>query len=207
MIKHIAISPELTEFETLRKKLHAIYDQHFETGIAQFGDFTYGLPKIYSWGEGSVLRAGKFCSISENVTILLGGEHNTDWCSTYPFNALLRSQADIKGHPKTKGDVVIGNDVWIGNGAKILSGVHISDGCVIGTNALVTKSMPPYSICGGNPAAIIKYRFDEKTIRRFLEIKWWDWNSRLLFQAIPLLQSKNINDLFEFYETFVQHNL
>lgn len=132
---------------------------------------------------------------------MLGGEHNADWVTTYPFNALLKSFSEIKGHPKTKGDVIIGNDVWIADGVKILSGVHIGDGCVIGSNAVVTKNMPPYSICGGNPAKIIKYRFDEKTIDKLLKIRWWDWDTLHIYQAVPLLQNYCMDDFFEFCET------
>ena len=203
MLEHSTPNPGLTEFELLRQNLHESYYSRYSPSLAQFGDFTYGTPQVLSWGEGSRLIVGKFCSISENVTIMLGGEHNTDWVTTYPFNALLKSFSKIEGHPKTKGDVIIGNDVWIGDGAKICSGVHIGDGCAIGGNALITKSMPPYSICGGNPATVIKYRFNESIVKKLLEIKWWDWSSYHIFQAVPLLQSNNIDALFEYYKTAV----
>lgn len=203
MIKHTVLNPAAVELENLRLKLRNAYQRDCDPAVSEFGDFTYGLPRIMSWGEGSRLKVGKFCSISTDVTILLGGEHNADWGTTYPFNALLPSYHTITGHPKTKGDVIVGNDVWIGDGAKILSGVHIGDGCVVGSSALVTKDMPPYSICGGNPASVIKYRFDNDTIRRMLEIKWWDWSANHLCKAIPLLQSSKIEKLFEFYDTTV----
>lgn len=203
MIKHSILNPGLTEFGALKQSLHQKYESLFPPSLAEFGDFTYGTPQVLSWGEPSRLIVGKFCSIADHVTIMLGGEHNVDWVTTYPFNALLRSFSNIQGHPKTKGDVVVGNDVWIGDGAKILSGVHIGDGCVIGGNALVTKNMPPYSICGGNPAKVIKYRFEPEIIAKLLEIKWWDWAPNLIYQAVPYLQSNEIKGLFEFYETTV----
>ena len=86
--------------------------------------------KILSWGENTKLKIGKFCSIADNVTIFLGGEHRNDWVSTYPFNALLKNYEHIEGHPKSKGDVIIGNDVWIGSRVVILSGVKIGDGAI-----------------------------------------------------------------------------
>lgn len=206
MLKHSVPDPGLAEFESLRQNLRQEYLSHFDTSLASFDDFTYGIPKVLSWGEGSRLKVGKFCSISENVTMVLGGEHNIDWATTYPFCSVLKSFSDIKGHPKTKGDIVIGNDVWVGDGAKILSGVKIGDGCVIGGGALVTKNMPPYSICGGNPANIIRFRFDEKTVVKLLQIRWWDWSIHQVYKAVPLLQSNNINGLFDFYETNVRRN-
>src|SRR5208283_2957437 len=105
-----------------------------------------------------------FCSIAPNrVTIVLGGQHRPDWVSSYPFNDLFIEFKRFKGSPVSKGDVIIGNDVWIGLDAVILSGIKIGDGAVIGSNALVTKDVPPYAIVGGNPAKLIRYRFDEET--------------------------------------------
>ena len=79
----------------------------------EIGDFTYGHPTVLSWEECTKLKIGKFCSIASDVTIFLGGEHRSDWVTTYPFNALLKCYNHIEGHPKSKGDVIIGNDVWI----------------------------------------------------------------------------------------------
>lgn len=155
----------------------------------EIGDYTYGTPKVYPWSGGAKLKIGKFCSISNNVTIFTGGGHRYDWVSTYPFNVLWKEASHIKGNPVSRGPVIIGNDVWIGYGATILDGVKIGDGAVIGTNALVTKDVPPYAIVGGNPAKIIKYRFDEKKIGELLEMKWWDWDERDIRENIGNLLS------------------
>ena len=80
---------------------------------------------------------------------------------------------------KSKKDVVIGNDVWIAHGSTILSGVHIGNGSVIGANAVVTKDVEPYSIVGGNPAKLIKKRFDEETIKKLEDIQWWNWEKNI----------------------------
>lgn len=177
--------------ESLKQNKYAEY--------VDVGDFTYGNPIILSWGEGSKLNIGKFCSIADNVTIFLGGEHRSDWITTYPFNMLLKSFEHIQGHPKTKGDVIIGNDVWIGKGAVILSGITIGDGAVVGAESLVTKDVEPYSIVGGNPAKHLKYRFDKRTIKKLLEIKWWDKELGEIGSIIPLLQSKNVSELTKTY--------
>ena len=108
---------------------------------------------------------------------------------------LVNSYKKIEGNPVTKGDIVIGNDVWIGVGATILSGVTIGDGAVIAANATVTKDVEPYTVVGGVPAHYIKHRFDKKNIEKLLEIKWWDWDYEKIYDAIPLLQSGDVDQL------------
>ena len=163
----------------------------------EIGEWTYGSPRILSWGEGATLRIGRFCSISGEVTIFLGGEHRVDWITTYPFNGLFEKANSIEGHPSTKGDVIIGNDVWIGMGASILSGVKIGDGAVVGAYSVVTKDVKPYEIVGGNPAKRIKFRFDETTIEELQKIAWWNWPKSQIEEAFPLLLSSNVNEFIE----------
>ena len=157
------------------------------------GDHTYGKPRVISWAEGTSLRIGKYCSISTHVIIFLGSEHRTDWVSTYPFPFLWKEARSIKGHPFSKGDVTIGNDVTIGYNVTILSGVSIGDGAVIGTGSVVTKDIPPYAIAAGNPARVLRYRFDEETIRKLLQIKWWDWSDEKVKENVHLICSDSID--------------
>jgi len=163
------------------------------------GRFTYGGPEVLSWDSKIKLKMGAFCSVAEGVVILLGGEHNTQWITTYPFNKILKEFGHIKGHPRSKGDVIIGSDVWIGRKAVILSGLEIGDGCAVGANAVVTKSAPPYSILAGNPARVVKKRFDDETIKKLLRIKWWDWDIEKIKENIPLMLNDNIAEFVEKY--------
>jgi chloramphenicol O-acetyltransferase type B len=158
----------------------------------EIGRGTYGDANILTWGEGAVFKIGAFCSIAAGVKIFLGGEHRVDWVTTYPFNRLWESGEGIPGHPRTKGDVVIGNDVWIGTEAIIMSGVTIGDGAVVAARSVVTKDIEPYAIYAGNPARLIKKRFDEETIRSLREIAWWRFRDEEIERLLPLMLSTDI---------------
>jgi acetyltransferase-like isoleucine patch superfamily enzyme len=160
----------------------------------EIGCGSYGLPDVVAngFGETKQLRIGKYCSIAKGVTIYLGSEHRPDWATTYPFNIYWPEAHAIKGHPQSKGDVVIGNDVWIATDALVLSGVHIGDGAVIGARAVITRDVAPYMIVAGNPAKPIRSRFDQPTIDRFLALKWWDWPKDKIARALPDLMATDV---------------
>ena len=162
-----------------------------------FGRYTYGNPQICWSTNDTKLTIGNFCSIAANVKIYLGGNHRTDWVTTYPFGSIhqnIFNSFDGEGHPATKGDVIIGNDVWIGENVTIMSGVTIGDGAVIANNSHVVKNVEPYSLTGGNPARHIKYRFTNEQIEKLLKIKWWDWDDIKINQYLHLLCNNNIDD-------------
>jgi len=191
------MNDKVRALERLRDEWRARYDRIFEPEKVEIGDFTYGIPIVRSWGEDAKLRIGKFCSIGGNVQILLGGNHHTDWITTYPFNVLLKDvYPGIDGEcAATKGDVIIGNDVWIGNDVTILSGVKIGDGAVIAAGAVVTKSISPYYLAGGVPARQIRWR--KAGVDAFQE-GWFNWPLEKIAEAVPILLSSNAKEL----ETF-----
>jgi acetyltransferase-like isoleucine patch superfamily enzyme len=165
---------------------------HKKDSEYEVGSFTYGKPKIYNWEHKSKFKIGSYCSVGKEVKIFLDGDHRTDWVTTYPFSALWPEARHITGHPKSKDDVTIGNDVWIANGAVILSGVSIGDGAVIGAHAVVSKSVPPYAVAVGNPARVVKYRFEDDVIANLLQIKWWNWPTEKIKKILPYLLNGDI---------------
>lgn len=167
------------------------------------GDFTYGSGNIdiHRGDAGEKLIIGKFCSIAQGIKVYLGQNHRTDWFSTYPFGHLNKGIFDKvdsnNGHPCSNGDVVIGNDVWLGSYCTIMSGVKIGDGAVIAANSHVVKDVPPYTIVGGNPAQIIKKRFDDRIIHKLLDLKWWDLSVDKINEISDILTSDDIEKLME----------
>lgn len=121
-------------------------------------------------------KIGSFCSIAANV-VIGAASHPVDWLSTHPiqYNGIFRDHFSTElNHNTGNQNTIIGNDVWIGANVCIKEGVTIGDGAVIGAGAVVTKDVPPYAIMIGSPARILRYRFDESTIQRLLESKWWE---------------------------------
>ena len=102
---------------------------------------------------------------------------------------------DIRQAWENKGDIVIGNDVCIGYQAVILAGVTVGDGAIIGSRAVVTRDVPPYTIVGGVPAKPIRKRFDEDTIARLQALRWWDWDQETIRRAIPAIQAGRLSEL------------
>ena len=163
----------------------------------QIGRGTYGDLSVLAFGEAATLSIGNYTSIADGVKVFLGGEHRIDWVTTFPFNVLWESARKQKGHPKTKGNVHIGNDVWIGTEALISSGVTIGDGAVVGARAMVTRDVAPYAVVAGNPARVVKFRFDAQVVERLIELKWWDWHEREIEKAMPELLNNQIQLFLE----------
>ena len=134
---------------------------------------------------GDKLIIGKFCQIGAGVEFIMNGaNHFMNGLTTYPFNIFSRNLQKFTpslDKMPIKGDTVIGNDVWIGQNVTILPGVHIGDDSVVGSN------IPPYTIAVGNPCRVIKKRFDDKTIEKLLNLKWWDYPIEEIEQNIDKL--------------------
>ena len=140
---------------------------------------------------------GSFCSISDNVSIG-GGTHPISWISTSPAfykgrDSISKRLASLEFNmkdPKT----TIGHDVWIGRGASLKAGITIGDGAIIAFGSVVTKNVPPYAVVGGNPAKVIRYRFEAKEIERLESIQWWNYTESKLVDL-----AKNFDDVSSIY--------
>lgn len=146
------------------------------------------------------LIIGKFCSIACGVKFLFNSaNHTLSSLSTYPFPLFYEEwdlgKSKVENSWDNKGDIVIGNDVWIGYEAVIMAGVTVGDGAIIGTRAVVTKDVPPYTIVGGIPAKPIRKRFSDETIEALLNLKWWNWSDEKIRRNISGIQSGNIENL------------
>jgi virginiamycin A acetyltransferase len=156
------------------------------------GAATYGRPKVRFPESGATLTIGSYSSIADGVEILLGGNHRTDWVTTYPFPALPKLWPEAgqrNDHQTTRGNVTIGHDVWLGSQCMILSGVTIGHGAVVAARSVVTRDVPPYAIVGGNPARIIRMRFDDATIATLLVLEWWNWPRERIAAELPMLMA------------------
>jgi chloramphenicol O-acetyltransferase type B len=144
--------------------------------FVSIGRRTYGVTEttVFNATAKMPVRIGSFCSIAHGVQIMADAQHVTDIVSTYSFRrSMFRDGIE---RTRFKGGTTIGNDVWIGSRAIVLSGVSIGDGAVVGAGSVVTKPVPPYAIVAGNPAKLIRFRFEEPIIESLLRIGWWNWD-------------------------------
>lgn len=146
------------------------------------------------------LIIGKFCSIACGVKFIFNcANHTLRSLSTYTFPLFFEEwdlpKSEVASAWDNKGDIIVGNDVWIGYDAVIMAGVTIGDGAIIGTRAVVTKDVEPYSIVGGIPAREIRKRFSPDVIERLRELQWWNWQEEKIRKAIPAIQSGDIETL------------
>ena len=167
------------------------------------GDFTYiadsefesHVTNFYPWSRDKLV-IGKFCQIARGVEFIMNdANHQMYAVSTFPFYTLEGWEMDAPSPADMpfKGDTVIGNDVWIGQNAVILPGVHIGDGAIIGANSVVGSDVSPYTIVAGNPARVLRKRFDDELIELMLQFKWWDLSIAEINDLIPLLTSSDLN--------------
>jgi acetyltransferase-like isoleucine patch superfamily enzyme len=187
--KSLNIDPE---FQVIDSTLEG-YNYLFGKGIlakSKLGHFTY----VQNGSSISNADIGRFCSIGHNVSIALG-DHPTDFLSTHPLfyeSSYINDIPSLTAEPlfHSHKRVNIGSDVWIGANCYIKDGITIGDGAIIGTGAVVTKDIPPYSVAVGVPAKVIKKRFDDETIQRLMELKWWNWDIDRILRNKKLFQNK-----------------
>lgn len=183
--KEMLVGREVHEFRRL-----------IRNGTIVRGYGTYGYPTVRTFVREDVhLRIGSYTSLALGATFLLGGEHPLDRTTTFPHRVVLGLPgAGSDGFPKLSKDTVVGSDVWVGANALILAGMHIGDGAVVAGGAVVTRDVPAFAIVGGNPARVIKYRFEPDVREALLEIRWWEWPHDRVERAVDLLAADDVRE-------------
>lgn len=167
------------------------------------GKYSWGHLTIANKSPGCALTVGRYCSFAFGVEVFLGGEHRTDFVSTYRFGKYPPFDEWYAPSEQTavgRGDITIGNDVWIGRGAMILSGVTLGDGVIVGAGSVVRQSAPPYAIVVGNPARVAGFRFAPEQIEALLRIRWWDWDEERVRGALEQIMSDDIQAFIDSYD-------
>jgi virginiamycin A acetyltransferase len=153
---------------------------------------------LYNYDFSKVkLVFGKFCAIAAETRFIMTGNHKLDAISTYPFPIFQQGWEKAFSLPDlpVKGDILVGNDVWFGYDSLIMGGVKIGNGAIIASRAVVVKDVPAFSIVAGNPARVVKMRFDHPTIKRLLQIAWWDWDIEKINRNLPLICHLDVDKL------------
>jgi virginiamycin A acetyltransferase len=186
---------------TIRNKNIIVGDFTYFSDVDFESHVTHFYPDFY----GDKLIIGKFCQIASGVEFIMNGaNHQMDCISTFPFNIFEKWNENVPPLDKMplKGDTVIGNDVWIGQNTTILPGVKIGNGVIIGTKSVVGRDAEPYSIIAGNPAKIIRKRFDDELIALMEKLKWWDLPVEEINTLIPLLHNYDLEYVKETIKIF-----
>jgi virginiamycin A acetyltransferase len=179
------------------------------SALIEVGEFTYyddpGDPTafetrnvLYHYGPEKLI-IGRFCALAEGVRFIMNSaNHRMDGPSTFPFPLMGGSWAehfDLLTDLPNRGDTVVGNDVWFGYQAMVMPGVRVGDGAIIATGSVVVGDVPAYGIVGGNPARLIRRRYDDETVARLLALAWWDWPLEHVTRNIPAIMSGSVDDL------------
>ena len=187
--REIYVKPTLADPRIVVGDFTYIADSEFESHVTHF----------YPWSRDRLV-IGKFCQIAAGVEFVMNdANHQMNAVSTFPFYTLEGWSAEPPAPSELpfKGDTVIGNDVWIGQNAVILPGVRIGDGAIIGANSVVGSDVEPYSIVIGNPARLLRKRFDDELIDLLLRFRWWEKSIDEIDSLIPLLSCGDLERVRE----------
>lgn len=147
-------------------------------------------PYLFAGGPDR-LRIGRYCQIAHNVRFITSGaNHAVDGITTFPFP--IFDPAEIGSYRPDSRDTVIGHDVWLGYGAIVCPGAQIGNGVIVGAGAVVRGAVPDYAVVTGNPATVVRMRFDPQTIATLLALAWWDWPEDRVRAAMPALMSGDV---------------
>ncbi len=153
---------------------------------------------LYHYGP-EKLVIGRFCALAQGVRFIMNGaNHRMDGPSTYPFPIMggaWSEHVDLVSELPNSGDTVLGNDVWLGNGVTVMPGVRIGHGAIVATGSVVVGDVPDYAIVGGNPARVIRLRFEPEQIARLLEIAWWDWPIERITAHMRTIMAGTVEEL------------
>ena len=187
--KEIYVKPTIKNPNIIVGDFTYIADSDFESHVTHF----------YPWSRDNLI-IGKFCQIAAGVEFVMNdANHKMNAVTTFPFYTLEGWEMNIPDPSEMpfKGNTVIGNDVWIGQNAVILPGVHVGDGAIIGANSVVGSDVAPYTIVIGNPAKVLRKRFDDELIGLLLKFKWWDKSIEEINALIPILTSSDLEKVRE----------
>ena len=187
--KEIYVKPTIKNPNIIVGDFTYIADSDFESHVTHF----------YPWSRDNLI-IGKFCQIAAGVEFVMNdANHKMNAVTTFPFYTFEGWEMNIPDPSEMtfKGNTVIGNDVWIGQNAVILPGVHVGDGAIIGANSVVGSDVAPYTIVIGNPAKVLRKRFDDELIGLLLKFKWWDKSIEEINALIPILTSSDLEKVRE----------
>ena len=187
--KEIYVRPAVTNPNIIVGDFTYIADSDFESHVTH----------LYEW-NGDRLIIGRFCQIAAGVEFVMNGaNHQMNAVTTFPFYTLegWDMEPPEASDLPLKGDTVIGNDVWIGQNAVILPGVRIGDGAIIGANSVVGSNVEPYTVVAGNPAKLLRKRFDDELTGLLLAFRWWDKDIDEIDALIPLLTCSDLEKVRE----------
>lgn len=195
------------KWRSLNKHNSTFLTRTCDISLINVGKHTYGPLYVINSSDNYMLKIGNFCSIADNVTFCVCGDHSTNKLSTFPFKVLI-SQSE-KFEAISKGDIVIDDDVWIGCNSTILSGVNIGQGAVIAACSLVNKDVPPYAIVAGVPARVIKKRFPDEIVEKLLKVDFSKFSDKFIIENIDMLYDQidenKIDEIIKKLETNNEH--